>query len=155
MPRGGSRKHPEGCTCGNCPAIGRKKGKRVSDAKMAARIRERAHVEQVYLSLIELECRRLGIDFANGHLLPAPKKKNRDAEADGVIDGPDYQGRFSIIPLTNLLKYLDDRLEGKPHETVHHVHNKPQDLHVTLSVSARMRESMTKAEKRLLQLVKK
>jgi hypothetical protein len=52
----------------------------------------------------------------------------------------DYQGRFSIIPLTNLLRYLEDRAYGRPVDTVNHLHDKPIDLNVTVSMAEIVRK---------------
>lgn len=139
MPRGGSQKHPPDCKCGNCPKIGRPKKERPTDDKVATRVLAKAHAEQLWGSLIDLERRRLGLN-KDGSLSEREK---------GAIDGPDYQGRFSIIPLTNLLRYLEDRAYGRPMDTVNHLHDKPLEVNMTHSVSDRLRAAMEKAEKRL------
>jgi hypothetical protein len=84
--------------------------------------------------MIGLEKKRLGIGD-DGKLLVPPK---------GIIDGPDYQGKFSIIPLTNLLRYLEDRAYGRPMDTVNHIHDKPVEHIVTVTLA----ESVEKARKR-------
>jgi hypothetical protein len=98
-----------------------------------------AKAERLWLSLIDLERRRLGIN-KNGELSEAKK---------GAITGPDYQGRFSIIPLTTLLRYLEDRAYGRPVDTVNHLHDKPLEVNATLSLGEGMRIAMEKAEQRV------
>lgn len=95
--------------------------------------------------MIELECNRLGIG-KDGKLLPVKKSEQKRDEKGNVIDGPDYQGRFSIIPLTNVLRYLEDRSLGTPVDTVNHLHDKPIDLNVNLSVAEVVREVRERKE---------
>lgn len=85
--------------------------------------------------MIDLERRRLGIN-KDGSL----GEREKDA-----ITGPDYQGKFSIIPLTNLLRYLEDRAYGRPVDTVNHLHDKPIEMNVTVSLA----EAIQKARKRV------
>jgi hypothetical protein len=136
MPRGGSRKHAPDCTCGNCPKLGRKKVERSTNVAVAERVLKEIRAERLWVSMVELEKHRLGIG-AQGQLL-------QRATADGVISGPDYPGRFSVIPLSNLLRYLEDRAYGRPMDTVNHLHDKPIDVNVNLSLS----ETIQKARKR-------
>jgi hypothetical protein len=131
MPRGGSRKHPEDCQCGNCPKVGRPKTERPTNAGVAGRVLKEARVEQLWFSLIDIERRRLGIN-KDGSLSEREK---------GAIDGPDYQGKFSILPLVNLLHYLEDRAHGRPMDTVNHLHNKPLEMNVTFSISDRIKRA--------------
>src|ERR1700722_12249783 len=107
---------------GKRTGAGRKKVDRPTNNAVADRVLAQAKAEKLWLAIIELEKRRLGIG-ANGDLLLAPK---------GVIDGPDYQGRFSIIPLTNVLRYLEDRKYGRPVDTVNHLHDKPLEVNATV-----------------------
>lgn len=116
---------------GKRTGAGRKKQERPTNANVAGRILAQAKAEQLWLSLIDLERRRLGIN-KSGELSVAEK---------GAITGPDYQGRFSIIPLTNLLRYLEDRAYGRPMDTVNHLHNKPLEVHHTFSVSERIKRA--------------
>lgn len=132
MPRGGSRKHPADCKCGNCPKLGRKKQERPTDAACATRVLAKAKAEETWLQLIDLEKRRLG-------LVPGAKAEG------GKVDSGDYQGKFSIIPLTNLLRYLEDRAYGRPMDTVNHLHDKPIEMNVNLSLA----ETIQKARKRV------
>lgn len=129
--RGGSRKHPIDCTCGHCPKIGRPKQERPTNAAVAGRVLAQAKAEKLWLAMIDLERRRLGIN-QDGTL----SAKEKDAITEG-----DYQGNFSIIPLTNLLRYLEDRHYGRPVDTVNHVHNKPIEMHHTFSISDRLKRS--------------
>src|SRR5579859_1251483 len=142
MAQGGSRKHPADCKCGNCPRIGRPKQERPTNANVAARVLAQAKAEQLWLSMIDLERRRLGLN-KDGTLSEAEK---------GAISEGDYQGKFSIIPLTNLLRYLEDRAYGRPVDTVNHLHDKPIEHNVNLNLSERFRIAMEKAEKRVSDL---
>jgi len=146
MPKGGSRKHPADCKCGNCPKMGRPKATRPVDGNLARKIKAKVHAEQLWVSLVMLECKRLGIDPETGKLLAAELKHD---EKGNVISGPDYQGHFSIIPLTNLLRYLDDRDLGRPVDTVNHVHDKPLDVNVNVTLRERFKLALDKAEQRV------
>jgi hypothetical protein len=108
-------------------------GRSNADRSIAGRVLNQAKSEKLWLGLIDLERKRLGID-ENGKLV-AEKK-----DGHNVIDGPDYQGKFSIIPLTNLLRYLEDRHYGRPVDTVNHVHDKPIDLNVNVSIAEIVRK---------------
>jgi len=141
MPRGGSRKHPADCKCGNCPRLGRPKQERPTNSNVASKVLAQARAEKLWHSIIELECRRLGIG-KTGELLVR-------VNDNGVIDGPDYQGKFSIIPLVNTLRYLEDRAYGRPVDTVNHLHDKPIDVNMTLSLGEGMKVAMQKAEERV------
>lgn len=141
--RGGSRKHPPDCKCGNCPKMGRPKQERPTNANVATRVLAQAKAEKLWLSIIELECRRLGIG-RSGELL-------QRVNDQGIIDGPDYQGKFSIIPLVSALRYLEDRAWGRPVDTVNHLHDKPLEVNATLTLGEGMRLAMQKAEARIEQ----
>ena len=117
------------------PNAGRKKQERPTNARVADRVLAQAKAEQLWLSMIDLERRRLGIN-KDGSLSEREK---------GAIDGPDYQGKFSIIPLTNLLRYLEDRAYGRPVDTVNHLHNKPIEMHHTFSISDRIKRARERA----------
>lgn len=119
--------------------MGRPKLQRPTNANVAQKVLTQAKAEQLWGSLIDLERRRLGIN-KSGELSVAEK---------GAIDGPDYQGRFSIIPLTNLLRYLEDRAYGRPMDTVNHLHDKPLEVNATLTLGEGMRLAMQKAEERV------
>lgn len=80
--------------------------------------------------MIDLEKKRLGL-------------LGLQPERGGVTAG-DYQGKFSIIPLTNLLRYLEDRAYGRPVDTVNHLHDKPIEMNLTVTLS----EEIQKARKR-------
>ena len=112
MPQGGKR-----------AGAGRKKQERPTNANVATRVLAQARAEQLWLSLIDLERRRLGIN-KTGELSVAEK---------GAITEGDYQGKFSIIPLTNLLRYLEDRAYGRPMDTVNHLHDKPLEVNMKVS----------------------
>ena len=136
MPPGGNRAHPKDCKCGNCPKMGRPKSQRPTNANVATKVLAQAKSEQLWGSLIELERRRLGIN-KDGTL----SEKQKDA-----IDGPDYQGKFSIIPLTNLLRYLEDRAYGRPVDTVNHLHDKPIEMNVNVSIAEIVRKVRERKE---------
>jgi hypothetical protein len=51
--------------------------------------------------------------------------------------------------LRHALEYLDDRDLGRPVDTVNHLHDKPIDLNVSLSLGEGMKLAMQKAEERL------
>ena len=112
MPPGGKR-----------AGAGRKKQDRPTNASVATRVLAQAKAEQLWLSLIDLERRRLGIN-KTGELSVAEK---------GAITEGDYQGRFSIIPLTNLHRYHEDRAYGRPVDTVNHLHDKPLEVNMRVS----------------------
>ena len=139
MPPGGNRAHPKDCKCGNCPKMGRPKSQRPTNANVATKVLAQARSEQLWGSLIELERRRLGIN----------KDGSLSEKEKGAIEGPDYQGKFSIIPLTNLLRYLEDRAYGRPVDTVNHLHDKPMDVNLTVNLGEGMRAAMKKADERL------
>lgn len=112
---------------GKREGAGRKKAERPTDNSVAARVLAKAKAEETWLKLIELEKRRLGLIDAKGN------------EGVAITDG-EYRGKFSIIPLTNLLRYLEDRAYGKPVDTVNHLHDKPIDLNVNVSMAELVRE---------------
>ena len=125
MTRGGAR-----------AGAGRKKQERPTNANVATRVLAQAKAEQLWLSLIDLERRRLGIN-KTGELSVAEK---------GAITEGDYQGRFSIIPLTNLLRYLEDRAYGRPVDTVNHLHDKPIEMNVNVSIAEIVRKVRERKE---------
>src|SRR5579872_1805675 len=122
--REGSGRHKRNCECEKCL---KKHGSRPTDNTVAARVLAQAKAEETWLELIELEKRRLG-------LIPGAKKEG------SKVDAGDYQGKFSIIPLTNLLRYLEDRAYGRPVDTVNHLHDKPIDLNLNVSLAELVRE---------------
>jgi hypothetical protein len=126
--RGGSRQ-----------GAGRKKAERPTDTSVAARVLAKAKAEETWLALIDLEKKRLGL---------IPGGRDVGSKIGSKIDSGDYQGKFSIIPLTNLLRYLEDRAYGKPVDTVNHIHDKPIEMNVTHELGERMRVAMEKAAKR-------
>jgi hypothetical protein len=127
---------------GKRAGAGRKKQERPTNANVAQKVLAKAKAEDLWLAMIDLERRRLGIN-KDGSL----GEREKDA-----ITGPDYQGKFSIIPLTNLLRYLEDRAYGRPVDTVNHLHDKPIEHQVTLNLSERFRIAMEKAQKRVSDL---
>jgi hypothetical protein len=136
MGRGGKREPGIDPKTGEKKKLGRPKSVRPTNVNVALRVLNQAKSETLWNSLIELAKNRLGIGD-DGKLLPPPK---------GAIEGPDYQGKFSIIPLTNLLRYLEDRAYGRPVDTVNHLHDKPIEMNVNLVLS----EAIQKARKRAM-----
>ena len=155
------------------PGAGRKKtlpeavveakidGRTSAGRGFAGRILQQAKSEQLWLSMIRLECERLHIDPATGKLIPPkPKKKpdeNEELQATvddrrdvgTAVDSGDYKGNFSTIPLTNILKYLEDRHHGRPVDTVNHLHDKPLEINARLTLGEGMKVAMQKAEERI------
>jgi hypothetical protein len=127
---------------GKRPGAGRKKAERPTNANVAARVLAQAKAEQLWLSMIDLERRRLGLN-KDGTL--------SEREKGAITDG-EYRGNFSIIPLTNLLRYLEDRAYGRPVDTVNHLHDKPIEHNLNLNLSERFRIAMEKASKRVSDL---
>src|SRR5215469_2657090 len=120
MPRGGSRKHPADCKCGNCPAVGRKKLKPESHG--APKKYEAAEI----------------IDSL-GKPAHAPQCNcwkclwKRDAERGDAV------GQAAR-------KYLWDRHSGKAVDTVNHIHDKPLDVNVTVSFAELVRKIRQRKE---------
>lgn len=52
--RGGNRKHPADCNCGNCPKVGRPKANRPVDGNIARRIKAKVKAEEKWIRCIEL-----------------------------------------------------------------------------------------------------
>jgi hypothetical protein len=111
---------------------GRKKQERPTNSNVAAKVLAQAKAEQLWLEMITLERRRLGLDGAR-------------AEGKGIDSGY-YRGNFSIIPLTNLLRYLEDRAYGRPVDTVNHLHDKPIEMNVNLSIADVVRKVRERKE---------
>ena len=110
--------------------------KRSTNTGVAQRVLKEIRAEQLWFSLVELEKNRLGIG-ARAQLL----QRATEISA-GAISGPDYPGRFSILPLVNLLRYLEDRAYGRPMDTVNHLHDKPIEMNVTFSLSDRIKRAL-------------
>lgn len=135
--REGAGRHPRGCGCENCL---KKTGSRPTDVTVAHRVLAKAKAEQLWLSLIDLERRRLGIN-KTGELSVAAEK------GAGAVTEGQYRGNFSIIPLTNLLRYLEDRAYGRPMDTVNHLHDKPLEVNMTVSLAEEIRKARQRAGK--------
>lgn len=56
---------------------------------------------------------------------------------------------LNTADLRNALEYLDNRDLGTCVDTVNHLHDKPIDMNVTLSLGAGMKLAMQKAEERV------
>jgi hypothetical protein len=115
------------------PGAGRKKlerppvpdldGRSTVGRVIAQRVLDQVKAEDLYRSMVQLEVERLGLNAP-----PIPEK---------AIAGPytRWHGNVSIIPLTNLLRYLDDRAYGRPMDTVNHLHDKPIEMNVNVKLS--------------------
>lgn len=136
--RGGYREPGIDPVTGEKKKQGRPKAARPTNASVAHKVLAQAKAEQLWLSMIEIERRRLGIN-KSGELSEAEK---------GAINGPDYQGKFSIIPLVNLLRYLEDRAHGHCVTTVNHLHDKPIEHSVTVSIRGTLEKAMQRALKK-------
>lgn len=131
------------------PGAGRKKldrlpippldGRSAAGREVAQRVLDQIKAEHLYRSMVELEVERLGLNAK-----PIPEK---------AIAGPysHWRPMVSIIPLTNLLRYLDDRAYGRPMDTVNHLHDKPIEMNVNVKLSEiirGIRERKQKYERR-------
>lgn len=136
---------------GKREGAGRKKSERPIDGNVARKIKARVRAEELWVSAIDLERRRLGIN-QDGSLSEQEKNAlllERTLERKGLTGGYSAGVRHSIIPLLTALRYLDDRDLGRPHDTVKHIHSKPVDVVVTHNLSDRFRIAMEKAAKRV------
>jgi len=125
--------------------MGRPKTERPTNTNVAQKVLAQARAEKLWLELIELERKRLGLATKDHkHHLVWKKSWGVFACADCGYQ-PYPSGTFSIIPLTNLLRYLEDRAYGRPVDTVNHLHDKPIEMNVTLSLS----EAIQRARKRV------
>jgi hypothetical protein len=126
VPRGGSRKHPADCKCGNCPKLGRKKLK--PEAVVSGGDK----------------------NFATRVLARVGKPGWRDyVDVTKVTSDEDYALHLllTVSGYDQFNKLLDRKL-GKPVQTVNHLHDKPIEMNVTHSLSERFRLALEKAEKR-------
>jgi hypothetical protein len=98
-----------------------------------------AKAEKLWLDLIDLERKRLGL-AAKDHKHRLVWKKWGVFACSDCGYQPDPNSNFSIIPLTNLLRYLEDRAYGRPVDTVNHLHDKPIQHEVTVKMSELIRE---------------
>lgn len=60
-----------------------------------------------------------------------------------LLKAPDTRLRFDVR------KYLTDKRDGKAVQTINHLHDKPIEMNVNLSLGERMKSAMEKAEQRL------
>lgn len=60
-----------------------------------------------------------------------------------VLESKDGRLEFDV------LKYLTDRRDGKAVQTVNHLHDKPIEMNMNISLGERMRDAMQKAEQRV------
>lgn len=121
--RGGCRKGAGRKKAPPAPAV--LDGRSAAAKTTAGRILEKSRSEKLWLSMIGIECDRLGIDPGTGERIAAVKP--------GGINEGDYKGNYSVIPLSQMLRYLEDRYHGRPVDTVNHVHDKPLDVNVSFA----------------------
>jgi len=83
-------------------------------------------------------------------------KAKVDAEAKWILivelATKKAQRTENTADLRNALEYLDNRDLGNCQDNVNHMHDKPQDLNVTLSLGEGMKIAMEKAMRRLSSL---
>jgi hypothetical protein len=119
MPRGGSRKHPADCKCGNCPKIGRSKLKPevgvIGDKNFATGVFARVG-KAGWLEYVDIKKVASIEDYAL-HIL-----------ANGGLRGDVH------------FEKLLDRMLGKPVQTVNHLHDKPIEMNVNLSIAEIVRK---------------
>jgi hypothetical protein len=110
---------------GKREGAGRKRVERLSDPNVSAKILRDVHAEELEKACIAIECKRLGIDLG---------KKDR-----GLKDAP---MNVSILPLSKIIDRLKCHAFGNPRDmtTVNHVHDKPVELNVTISMSELVRK---------------
>lgn len=129
MPPGGKRE-----------GAGRKKAERPTNANVAQKVLNQAKAEKLWMDLIELERKRLGLAVKDHkHHMVWRKSWGVYACSDCGYQ-PERDTSFSIIPLTNLLRYLEDRAYGRPMDTVNHLHEKPIEMNVNLSMAEIVRK---------------
>lgn len=119
MPRGGSRKHPADCKCGNCPAIGRPpvrpESAAIGDKNFASRVLARVG--------------KAGwLEYADVKKVQSPEDLALHILASGGLRGDVH------------FEKLIDRWLGRAVQTVNHVHDKPIDLNVTVSFAEIVRK---------------
>jgi hypothetical protein len=107
MARGGKRE-----------GAGRKKLERVTNADVATRVLAKAKAEQLWLSMIALERKRLGIG------------------EDGKIDKDAAKWNTSIQPLTSLLHYLEDRAYGRTVQQIRVANPEGEKFQVEVDVTS-------------------
>jgi hypothetical protein len=125
---------------GKREGAGRKKAERPTNAVVAAKVLSQAKAEKLWLELIDLERKRLGLAVKDHKHRMVWKKKWGAYVCSECGFQPDDDRAFSIIPLTNLLRYLEDRAYGRPVDTVNHLHDKPIQHEVTVKMSELIRE---------------
>lgn len=105
MGRGGARQPGIDPVTGKPKKMGRPKSTRATNPGVAERVLARAHSEQLWFSLIEIEKARLGIG-ENGKLTAY------------AVKNPDRYWHRSTLNLARILDYLEDRAYGKPVQEV-------------------------------------
>jgi hypothetical protein len=120
--------------------MGRPKVDRPTNATVAGKVLAQAKAEKLWLELIELEKKRLGLATKDHKHHMVWKKSWSAYVCSDCGYQPDNASHFSIIPLTNLLRYLEDRAYGRPVDTVNHLHDKPIEMSVTVKMSELIRE---------------
>lgn len=132
MPRGGSRKHPADCKCGNCPKLGRKKNQ--AEALPAANKKIATQV----LALDEKPKHTAKCDHTEKCMCGC--KCELCTWWDLLHSFIDVRLRFDV------LKYLTDKRDGKAVQTVNHVHDKPLEMNVNVSIAELVRKVRLRKE---------
>jgi hypothetical protein len=132
---------------GKRPGAGRKKVERPTNATVAGKVLAQAKAEKLWLELIELEKKRLGLATKDHkHRLVWKKEWGVYACSDCGYQPAGSDAKFSIIPLTNLLRYLEDRAYGRPVDTVNHLHDNPIEMNVNVSIAEVVRKVRERKE---------
>lgn len=107
----------------------RKDPKRLVDGNVARRIKAQVRAEETYVSLIRIEQKKLGIG------------------EDGKLP-PNYElpKTHSTLALASLLEYLDDRDQGRTMQNVNHLHDKPLEVHATVSIRSKLEAGVQRAK---------
>jgi hypothetical protein len=119
---------------GKREGAGRKKVERASNPNVAAKVLRDIEEERLSRAIFDFEFRKIGLD---------PSKRDY-----GVKDA---DLKASTVALQKHLNTERDRAYGRPVENsnVNHIHNKPIDMNVNVSLSERMRLALEKAEQRV------
>ncbi len=106
MARGGKRQ-----------GAGRKKTERVTDSDVASRVLAKSNAEQTWLSMVELEKRKLGIN------------------KDGTLSQEVFW-KASVLPLKVLLHYLEDRAHGRTIQQIRMANPEGEKFQVEVDVTS-------------------
>ncbi|MCU1338829.1 MAG: hypothetical protein JWO19_4410 [Bryobacterales bacterium] len=126
MPRGGSRKHPADCKCGNCPKLGRRKNQ----------------AEALPEANKKIATQVLALDQPPEHKAKCGHTEKCECRCRCEICAwwELLQWSFDSRLKFDVRKYLTDKRDGKAVQTVNHVHDKPIDLNVNVSIAEIVRK---------------